>query len=411
MTYRETLSWLYSQLPMYQRIGAAAYKADLRNTVELCELLGNPQHEFRSIHVAGTNGKGSVCHLLASILQEHGLKTGLYTSPHLKDFRERIRVNGLMIPKYKVTSFIQRYRNDFQRIQPSFFEMTVGLAFDHFRQEQVDIAVVEVGMGGRLDSTNIITPLVSVVTNISYDHTHFLGDTLEKIALEKAGVIKPGIPVVIGETHPKTREVFLSAASNCHSHIIFADQAHVPEGISDSGPKMPLKGLYQRKNLLTVFATIGILRQLNFPIQDQTVSKGLQHVIRNTRLQGRWQIIGEHPLTICDTGHNEAGIREVVDQLRQTPYRNLHIVMGTVNDKDISSILRLLPTEARYYFCKAGIPRAMDAVQLAELAKAYGLHGKAYSSVRRAFAAAKRAAAPDDLIFIGGSTFVVAEVL
>jgi len=446
MNYRETLSWLYSQLPMYQRIGGAAYKDNLDNTIALCNLLGSPQNYFDSVHVAGTNGKGSVSHLLASIFQEHGYKTGLYTSPHLKDFRERIRVNGQPIPKRNVTTFVRRYQKAFEQIRPSFFEMTVALAFDHFREEEVDMAVVEVGMGGRLDSTNVITPLVSVITNISFDHMQYLGNSLEKIAVEKAGIIKPGIPVVIGETQPETEKVFREKAGSVGAPIWFADQMRVDKrtnGQADKrtnayntvkgylasrseteiarprdGFRLPLQGWYQRKNLNTALAVIDVL---NFPssgishqtsdIKPQTIRQGVANVINNTGLRGRWQILREKPLTVCDTGHNEAGIREVVAQLKQTPHHILHMVIGTVSDKDINKILPLLPRDALYYFCKADIPRGLDALELRRQAAAFGLHGQAYNSVREAHKAAKRSAGQDDLIYIGGSTFVVAEVL
>ncbi|MBL7137842.1 MAG: bifunctional folylpolyglutamate synthase/dihydrofolate synthase [Bacteroidales bacterium] len=419
MNYKETLSWLYSHLPMYQRIGAAAYKANLDNTIALCNLLGNPQNSFRSVHVAGTNGKGSVSHMLASILQEHGLKTGLYTSPHLKDFRERIRVNGSMIPKRNVTRFINKYREAFEEIRPSFFEMTVGLAFEHFRQESVDIAVVEVGMGGRLDSTNIITPLVSVITNISFDHMQFLGDTLEKIAIEKAGIIKPGIPVVIGETQPELESLFRKRARQVGSKIVFADQLPRYEirdarnAIQDPASSIqdPLHGHYQKKNIITSLGVINLLNQTGYKISKKSIHKGIRNVTENTGLQGRWQVLSQTPLTICDIGHNEAGIREVVQQLSKTPHQQLHMVFGLVNDKEISHILHLLPTEATCYFCKADIPRGLDAKELHIQAEKQGLKGTFYRSVREALTAARNTATPDDLIFIGGSTFVVAEAL
>jgi len=412
MNYRETLSWLFNQLPMYQRIGASAYKATLDNTVALCNLLGNPQNQFDSIHVAGTNGKGSVSHMLASILQEHGLKTGLYTSPHLKDFRERIRVNGLMIPKRKVTAFIRKYKDAFEQIQPSFFEMTVGLAFDHFREEEVDIAMVEVGLGGRLDSTNILTPLVSVITNISFDHMQFLGETLEKIANEKAGIIKPGVPVIIGETQPELESLFRERAEMAGSPILFADRLNL-KGTSHeaSGIRLPLLGRYQQKNLQTTWAVIHILKQLGYPISNEAIQQGVANVIINTGIQGRWQLLSSSPLTLCDVAHNEAGIREVVMQLGQTPYQHLHIVFGIVNDKEIGHILHLLPEKATFYFCKADIPRGLDPNELKRQAEQAGLNGKAYTSVRKALTAARKAATPEDLIFVGGSTFVVAEAL
>ncbi|MGE5425199.1 MAG: bifunctional folylpolyglutamate synthase/dihydrofolate synthase [Syntrophothermus sp.] len=431
MNYSQTIDYLFKKLPMFQRIGGAAYKADLTNTIRLCELLGNPQNSFRSIHVAGTNGKGSVSHMLASILQEAGLKTGLYTSPHLKDFRERIRINGKMIPKERVTSFVSRHKDDFEDIGLSFFEMTVGLAFDYFREEKVDIAVVEVGLGGRLDSTNVIRPMVSVITNISFDHMQFLGDTLEKIAKEKAGIIKPGVPVVIGETHPETEKVFILKSRKECADIYFADQhlkvlhsvlefqdqqliRHLDISLGENTRykylRLPLPGNYQEKNVLTVLATCQIIWK-NIDLTEQVIRSGLSRVILNTGLMGRWQVLGTNPLIICDTGHNEAGISQVLEQIRQTPYRHLHFVFGVVNDKEIGKILKLLLQDATYYFCKADIPRGLDAKVLKEKANAEGLQGEAYDSVNEALNAAKTAADDDDLIFIGGSTFVVAEVV
>ena len=405
MNYSETLSWLYQQLPMYQRIGAAAYKANLDNTISLCNLLENPQNRFRSIHIAGTNGKGSVAHMLASILQMHGLKTGLYTSPHLKDFRERIRINGRMIPKKDVVQFIEKYRTSFEQMQLSFFEMTAGLAFEHFRQESVDIAVIEVGMGGRLDSTNIITPLVSVITNISYDHQQFLGDTLQKIAVEKAGIMKKGIPVVIGETQPVLEEFFREQASLIGCPITFADQ------LPASGIRDPIYVHYQRKNQNTTLGVICQLNSMGFSITEDEIRRGMEQVVANTGFLGRWQVLQEKPLIICDAGHNEAGITEVVRQISQTPHQRLHIVFGMVNDKLASTILQLLPREATYYFCKANIPRGLDADTLRDQANAVGLKGDSYTSVSNALDTAKTYASPDDLIFVGGSTFVVAEVI
>jgi dihydrofolate synthase/folylpolyglutamate synthase len=407
MNYQETLAWMFSRLPMYHRIGAAAYKANLDNTIALCNLLGNPQTHFRSIHVAGTNGKGSVAHLLASVLQEHGLKTGLYTSPHLLDFRERIRVNGQMISGSSVTGFIERYRREFEQLQPSFFELTVAMAFDHFLEECIDLAVIEVGLGGRLDSTNIILPVLSVITNISYDHQQFLGHTHEEIAREKAGIMKPGIPVLIGERQPEVESVFRSCAQAAGAHIYFAEDLIVklPER------SCPLKGLYQQKNLLTVEAALALLNQSGLGILPEEIQRGVAGVVANTGLRGRWETLSERPLTICDTGHNEAGIREVVKQLQAAPYKHLHWVFGMASDKDAAPILQLLPGDATYYFCKADIPRGKDAGELRGEAGSFGLSGEAYSSVREALAAAKNRACSEDLIFIGGSTFVVAEVI
>ena len=431
MTYQQTLDYLYAQLPMYHRVGGQAYKADLNNTIALCGLLGNPQYSFKSIHIAGTNGKGSVSHLLASILQSAGFRTGLYTSPHLKDFRERIRVNGKMIYKSYVTSFIEQYRAQFEPIRPSFFELTVGMAFDYFREQQVEVAVVEVGLGGRLDSTNIITPLLSVITNVSFDHIQFLGDSLKKIAAEKAGIIKPGVPVVIGETQEDIKPVFLQRAIACKSEIHFADQHfHVDkfdlygkhgskramDVLRDGMPFMshlisPLAGLYQRKNITT---TIGACEQLNiqgFGLSPSIIRTGIQNVIKNTGLAGRWQILSRKPLTICDTGHNEGGLREVLSQISSMPQHHLHFVFGVVNDKHLDPIFSMLPRDATYYFCKPDIPRGLDAANLQQQANDAGLYGLCYPSVKAALCAARLASGENDLIFIGGSTFVVAEVV
>lgn len=432
MTYQQTLDYLYSQLPMFQRVGAAAYKADLNNTITLCKLLDNPENKFRSIHIAGTNGKGSTSHMLASILQEAGLKVGLYTSPHLKDFRERIRINGEMIPEKKVVDFVAKHKNDFEKIQLSFFEMTVGLAFDHFAKEKVDIAVIEVGLGGRLDSTNVITPLVSVITNISFDHTALLGNTLPKIAEEKAGIIKKNIPVVIGETTIETKSVFNSKAGELHAEIVFTEERLQAENVKQvnegalflsvdirkqgqlpfEGLLSVLPGLYQQKNILTVLSTVDVLNEkYNFGITEAIIRKGIKNTIKNTGLSGRWQVLSQKPLTIADTGHNEAGIKEVLKQIKLTPHRQLHFVLGMVNDKDISTILKMLPADAIYYFCKANIPRALNAAELADQARASGLNGNVYNSVTDALNAARHQAKPEDLVFIGGSTFTVAEVV
>ncbi len=431
MTYPETLDYLFTHLPMFHRIGQAAYKADLTNTLILCDLLDNPQNRFPSIHVTGTNGKGSVSHMLASICQENGLKTGLYTSPHLKDFRERIRINGKMIPENKVVHFVNQYHAAFEKIGLSFFEMTVGMAFDYFREEKVDIAIVEVGLGGRLDSTNVITPLVSVITNVSYDHMQFLGDTPQSIASEKAGIIKPGIPVVIGETQEAVREVFTSKAAQTGSQIFFADEhfsvrnskvektkdhlvrlmdLYLDDDTYLPDLKLPLPGKYQEKNVITVLGTCSFLKG-KFEVPGDNLKAGLQKVIVNTGLMGRWQVLSDSPLTICDTGHNEAGLREVLSQISQTPHDALHFVFGVVNDKEIDKILKLLPEKATYYFCKANIPRGLDATLLKNKANAEGLKGEAYASVTEALSSARNNASENDLIFIGGSTFVVAEVI
>ena len=419
---------MFNKLPMYQRIGGAAYKADLNNTIALLEHLGNPHRNFKSVHVAGTNGKGSTSNMLASIFQEAGYKTGLYTSPHLRDFRERIRINGEMIPEENVVSFIERNKEQFEKMELSFFEMTVGMAFDYFSNEKVDIAIVEVGMGGRLDSTNLITPELSVITNIGLDHVQFLGDTLEKIAGEKAGIIKEGIPVVIGETQPETHQVFEDKAKECHSPIYFADQVFDCDKIHIESMtlqeydiwknnelyleacEIPLMGNYQKKNLTTVICAADQLRD-KFNLNDSDIRDGIANVIRNTHLMGRWQILSHDPLTIADTGHNVDGIREVVSQLQEMTYNKLHFVIGMVNDKDIDHVLQLLPHSCEYYFCKADIPRGLDAKILAEKAFDLGLRGKVYSSVRDAFLSAQNDAHFDDVVFVGGSNFIVAEVV
>ena len=428
MNYSETLEWMFNQLPMYQLIGAAAYKANLNNTIQLLDLLGNPHRNFKSVHVAGTNGKGSVSHTLASVFQEAGYKTGLYTSPHLRDFRERIRINGEMIPEENVVQFIDTYKDKFVNMELSFFEMATGMAFDYFSKEQVDIAIIEVGMGGRLDSTNFITPELSIITNIDLDHTKFLGDTRAKIAYEKAGIIKPGIPVVIGETHPETRQVFIDKAQECGSPIYFADQIfdcdkiHIESYTEQQfdvwknselymeALEIPLMGNYQQKNLATEMCALDLLRD-KFGLSDDHLRDGIGRVIRNTHLMGRWQILNKDPLTIADTGHNVAGIKEVVMQLAEMNYDKLHFVLGMVNDKDIDSVLQLLPHSAEYYFCKADIPRGLDAHLLAEKAFEMGLRGQVFESVSHAYRSAVNNAHFGDVVFIGGSNFTVAEVV
>lgn len=431
LSYPQTLDYLYSRLPMFQRIGPAAYKADLSNTIAICKALGNPENKFRSIHVAGTNGKGSTSHLLAAVLQKAGYKTGLYTSPHLKDFRERIRINGKMIPKKRIVDFVAKHKNIFEKVEPSFFEWTVALAFDFFAQEKVDIAVIETGLGGRLDSTNVITPEVSVITNISFDHTNLLGNTLRKIAAEKAGIIKPGIPVVIGETQKAVQSVFEQKAKKEKAPIRFADDemritkaAHIAGAVPSlratvyAGDRMlfhqlrcNLPGVYQRKNILTVLSAIDVLRESGWKITSGNIRAGFREVIALTGLQGRWQTLSRRPLVIADTGHNEAGIAEIVAQLKKQKFNRLHFVLGVVNDKDPFKVLSLLPKKATYYFCKAKLPRAMDANELAEKACKIGLKGEAWPSVKAALQAAKKAAAKNDLVFVGGSTFVVAEAI
>jgi dihydrofolate synthase/folylpolyglutamate synthase len=430
MTYSDTLAYLFEQLPMFHRIGPAAYKANLDNTHAIMELLDHPELDFRCIHIAGTNGKGSTSHMLAAILQQSGYKTGLYTSPHLRDFRERVRVNGKMIEKNDVVKFVKRHRKEFEKIQPSFFEWTVGLAFDHFSRKSVDIAVIETGLGGRLDSTNVVTPLVSVITNVQWDHMNLLGNTLVKIAREKAGIIKPGIPVIIGETQKETAAVFRKAATASKSEILFADKifratpaaeeaspGFLDMNVTRSGEsylkdlRLDLGGWYQLKNIPAVLATAELLQDRGFELNRKNIRKALGTVKKLTGFAGRWQVIGRSPLVIADTGHNEDGIHEVLKQLLSVPYRKLHIVLGMVADKDVKGLLKLMPKSASYYFCCPSIPRGLDAEMLQKQAAEAGLKGKSYKSVRRAFAAAEDVAGKNDVIYIGGSTFVVAEVL
>lgn len=404
MTYQQTLEWMYSRLPMYQNQGASAYKKDLTNTVLLSEHLGKPEDEVKTMHIAGTNGKGSVSNMIASILQEAGYKTGLYTSPHLKDFRERIKINGADIPEDYVVKFISKHKGFFEANQLSFFEMTVGLAFEYFKEEAVDVAVIEVGMGGRLDSTNIITPLLSVITNIGMDHTQFLGNSLAAIAGEKAGIIKPGIPVVIGEYDKETKPVFALKAQQCGSRIYFASDEIFAEYESD------LLGEYQKQNIKTVLQSVKLLKQ-QFDITDESITQGLLHVRRNTGFMGRWQKIHDNPMAICDTAHNSHGLKIVLKQLQRQQYNVLRIVLGVVNDKDLTDILPLFPANAVYYFCRPNIPRGLDAAVLQSKAEEYNLFGKSYPSAAVAYQEALKEASPDDFIYIGGSTFVVAEVV
>jgi dihydrofolate synthase/folylpolyglutamate synthase len=430
MTYQETIEYLYSRLPVFHRIGKAAYKADLSNTVALCEHLDNPQHKFKSVHVAGTNGKGSSSHMLAAILQSAGYKTGLYTSPHLKSFTERIRINGKEMPQEAVVEFVARNQAFVEKLQPSFFELTVGMAFEYFANEQVDIAIIEVGLGGRLDSTNVITPEVSLITNISWDHADILGDTLEKIAAEKAGIIKPNVPVVISERQPEIAHVFMEKAAQENAPIHFAeDEIHTRDlGIASSGWRkvevadmqndellvshvnVGLLGEYQLKNITGVWKAVQVLQTLGWKITAENLITGIKRVTKLTGLKGRWQVLAEKPLTICDTGHNEGGLRLIVEQLNHLQYHRLHMVVGMVNDKDPEKILSLLPAKATYYFCQADLPRALDAELLVQAAAAYGLHGKVIRNVNEALAEARGQASPEDVIFIGGSTFVVAEL-
>lgn len=390
---------------MYQRVGKAAYKADLANTILLADYLDNPERSFRSIHIAGTNGKGSTSHMLASVLQHAGYRVGLYTSPHLKDFRERIRINGEMIDQEYVTDFVDQHKTFFEGNSLSFFEMTVGLAFDYFRNEKVDIAVIEVGLGGRLDSTNIVTPEVSVITNIGLDHTRFLGNKLEEIAVEKAGIIKDSVPVVIGETQEEIRFVFEQVAEQKLAAITFADS------LNFKNYKTDLLGSYQKKNLKTVLATIQILKELGWNITENAIREGLGSVSTTTGLRGRWQLLGENPTIICDTAHNKEGLELVITQLRKQVFERLYIVLGMVNDKDLDRVLPLFPKNAEYFFCKPNIERGLEAGILQESAETFELNGQVYPSVIHAFEAAKARAGIRDLIFIGGSTFTVAEVL
>src|SRR5690554_603440 len=391
---------------MFQRVGGSAYKPDLTNTLSLAAYLGNPHLQFKSIHVAGTNGKGSTSSMLASVLQEAGYKVGLYTSPHLRDFRERIKINGQEIPEEFVCDFMLQHKAFFESHNLSFFEMTVGLAFDFFAKEKVDLAVIEVGMGGRLDSTNIITPLISVITNIGLDHTQFLGTTLTEIAFEKAGIIKPNIPVVVGEYTTETRRVFEKKATETHSEIYFASDL-----ISET-PKSDLLGVYQQKNKKTVLQTIKVLQKNNyFDISEDNITNGLLNIVKNTGLLGRWQVLQENPKIICDTAHNKHGLETVLEQLLLEQFDRLHIVLGAVNDKDLDSVLPLLPPNAIYYFCKPNVPRGLEALVLQEKAVDFSLIGKAYPSVSFALRQAKKNASETDLIFVGGSTFVVAEVV
>ncbi|MBT8262611.1 MAG: bifunctional folylpolyglutamate synthase/dihydrofolate synthase [Bacteroidia bacterium] len=405
MNYSETITWLFNQLPMYQRVGKAAYKADLSNTVLLADHLGNPESSFKSVHIAGTNGKGSTSHMLAAILQHAGYKVGLYTSPHLKDFRERIRINGDMIQKEFVTGFIGLHREFFEENSLSFFEMTVGLAFEYFRDEEVDIAVIEVGLGGRLDSTNIITPEVSVITNIGFDHMNFLGNTLEEIAIEKAGIIKEGVPVVIGEIQKETRYVFEQVAEQNLAPICFAEEQDLPNYKTD------LRGAYQQKNLRTTLAIIRVMRELHWNIPIDAAEKGLLTVSQTTGLRGRWEIIEDKPKVICDTAHNREGLEMALEQLRAEQYEKLFIVLGVVDDKDLEPILPLFPGDAVYHFCKPDVPRGMDAKKLKLKAAEFKLFGEAFNSVKEALRSALEKAGKEDVIYVGGSTFTVAEVI
>lgn len=430
MNYTKAVEYMFNMLPMFHRVGAPAYKNSLININKLIALLENPHEKFKSIHVAGTNGKGSVSNLLASILHSAGYKTALFTSPHLYDFRERIRINGTMIPKRTVSGFISKYKNHFRAIQPSFFEMTTALAFDHFARNKVDIAVIETGMGGRLDSTNVLMPVLSVITNIGWDHMQFLGDTLDKIAGEKAGIIKSNTPVVIGQSNSDIDQVFMVKARQMSAQISFADKrfivvkqrqdnntGHALFGVSDVGSQTcklyhcPLLGNYQCKNLATVFQAVTELQRLGFQISDAAIEDGISGVVCKTGFAGRWQLLKSKPLTICDVAHNPDGLREVIDQINSLQFNRLHFVFGMVAEKDLKSMLEILPGNGTYYFCKPDIPRGLDQHILAGAAIELGLSGNPYASVKEAYKAACDMADANDLIMISGSVFVVAEIV
>ena len=428
MNYKQSIDFLFNKLPYYQRIGAMAYKADLGNTLKLDHNSGNPHKKYKTIHIAGTNGKGSVAHMLASVLQTAGYKTGLYTSPHLKDFRERIRINGKKISKRYVVQFVETRKKIISEISPSFFEITADMAFNYFADRQVDFAVIETGLGGRLDSTNIITPVIAVITNIGLDHTYLLGNTLPDIAGEKAGIIKEKVPVVIGETQEETKNIFIETAKSKNSPIYFADQVYsigkkkknktgftytILENKKSIYQKLKidLAGNYQDKNVITAISVIEYLKNLGIAVKDRTIYKGFKKVVKNTGLKGRFHILQKKPLIVCDTGHNFEGIHYVIDQLNSLKCNNLHIILGFVKDKEIDKILGILPKTAVYYFTQANIPRALHYLELKQKAEQQGLHGEAYNKVKKAYKAAKKAAKKKDVIYVGGSTFVVAEVL
>ncbi len=405
MKYEEVTAWMFSRLPMYQQQGGVAYKKDLSRTELFAAHLGHPETKFKSIHVGGTNGKGSTAHILAAVLQEAGYKVGLYTSPHLKDFRERIKINGAKIPENFVIDFIHEQKSFLEHHQLSFFEMTVGMAFSYFEKENVDIAVVEVGLGGRLDSTNIITPEVSVITNIGLDHTQFLGDTLQEIATEKAGIIKENVPAIIGETQDEIQSIFKEKAKTVNANLYFADATeHQVFPCS-------LLGEYQQKNIKTAVQTLSVLKSKGYIVDERQIKKGLMKVQSSTGLRGRWEVLSKNPKVICDTAHNKEGLTLVLNQLQKEPYKTLHIVLGMVRDKAVEDLVYLFPKYAVYYFCSPALERGMKVDTLAQIFKAKGYQGQTYSSVNEAFNSAKQHARPQDLIFVGGSTFVVAEVL
>lgn len=422
MNYRETLDYLYNTLPVFQKVGGVAYKKGLDNTINLLSALDNPHHKFKSIHVAGTNGKGSVSSMLAAVFQNAGYKTGLYTSPHLKEFTERIKVNGIEVDQEFVVDFVEKTQNLIKEIRPSFFELTVAMAFDYFALSQVDIAIIEVGMGGRLDSTNVINPELSIITNISFDHQQYLGDTLEKIAEEKAGIIKENVPVVVSEYVPETRRVFEKAALERNTSIVYAsDQYVVSETslgmkvtrdgkIEYNEIEMDLKGGYQEKNLKAVLAALQVMKSKSWKLPIGKIKEGLKNVGRLTGLKGRWQVLSQSPMIICDTGHNVAGITYILEEIQKSNFQNLYMVLGMVSDKDISGILELLPKHATYIFCQPNIQRALPADDLKQMACQFGLKGIAVPNVNQAIESAKKASSSEDMIFIGGSTFVVAEI-
>jgi dihydrofolate synthase / folylpolyglutamate synthase len=429
MTYAQTIEFLFSQLPAYHRIGKAAYKNNLENTILLDNYFNKPHLKYPAIHVAGTNGKGSVTHMIASVLQEAGYKTGLYTSPHLKDFRERIKVSGEMISENEVTTFVEKHKHIIESVKPSFFEMTVAMAFNYFAECSVDVAVIEVGLGGRLDSTNIINPVLSIITNIGHDHSDLLGDTIEKIAFEKSGIIKKDVPVIVSETQPETKSIFINKAKELDSKIVFADKFYLcdlgqNESLSSErkylmtelsikhkiNGKLFLGGDYQSKNLQAVFTAFKLLKK-DFEVSENNITEGIRKVIINTGLQGRWQVLSTSPLTICDTAHNKEGLEYVMKQIQRIPKSSLHIILGFVNDKDLGLVLPLFPTDALYYFTKASVSRALSESLLKSEAAKYGLTGQSFSDVVTALDYARHNAKESDLIFIGGSTFVVAEVI
>ncbi|OUN79488.1 MULTISPECIES: folylpolyglutamate synthase/dihydrofolate synthase family protein [unclassified Bacteroides] len=424
MNYQETLTYLYNSAPLFQQVGKDAYKEGLENTYALDEYFGHPHQQFRTIHVAGTNGKGSCSHTLAAILQSAGYRVGLYTSPHLTDFRERIRINGVPVPEEFVIGFVEKHRHFFEPLHPSFFELTTAMAFHYFARQAVDVAVIEVGLGGRLDCTNIIHPDVCVITNISFDHIQFLGNTLAQIAGEKAGIIKPHTPVVIGETTPETKPVFLDKALSVDAPIIFAEEEHLLYNASHEANgnylyqtadytdlKGELGGLCQEKNTNTLLSALRQLKQTGYRFSETDVRNGFAHVCELTGLQGRWQRLANHPTVICDTGHNVGGIRYIAEQLSRQHYDRLRIVIGMVNDKDIRGVLALLPTDASYYFTQASVKRALPAEEVQKQASAFGLKGNAYPNVKIALKEALAQSGPQDLIFIGGSSFIVADLL